>query len=55
MNKSYFSEISENVTIFVTESIFVEDTIKERRRKQTIAFIHCSYMLGLLFVKDHKD
>ena len=39
MNKSYCDEISENLTKFVTEGTFVGYTIKERRGKQTIAFL----------------
>ena len=39
MNKSYCGEISENITRFVTECIFVGDTTKERKGKQTIAFL----------------
>ena len=39
MNKSYCDEISENLTEFVTEGTFVGYTIKERRGKQTIAFL----------------
>ena len=39
MNKSYFGEISENITKFVAECIFVSDTIKEKRCKQAIAFL----------------
>ena len=42
--KSYCGEISENITKFVTECIFVGDTIKkERRGKQTIAFLAVSW------------
>ena len=35
MNKNYCNEISQSITKFVTEWIFVGDTIKERRGKQT--------------------
>ena len=38
MNKSYCGEISENITKFVTECIFLGDTVKEKRGKQAIAF-----------------
>ena len=39
MNKRYCDEILENVTTFVTECIFVGYAIRERRGKQTIAFL----------------
>ena len=34
MNKSYCDEVSENLTVFVTECIFVDYAIRERRGKQ---------------------
>ena len=39
MNKSYCDKVSENLTAYVTECIFVGYTIRERRGKQTIAFL----------------
>ena len=39
MNKSYDDEVSENLTTFVTECIFVGYAIRERRGKQTIALL----------------
>ena len=39
MNKSYCDEVLENLTAYVTECIFVGYVIKERRGKQTIAFL----------------
>ena len=38
MNGSYCDKIPENLIKFVTECIFVGDTIKEKSGKQTIAF-----------------
>ena len=39
MNKSYCGKISENLTTFVTECIFVGYTMREQKGKQTIAFL----------------
>ena len=39
MNKSYCDEVSENLTPFVTKCIFVGYAIRERRGKQTIAYL----------------
>ena len=39
MNTSYCEKVSENLTAFVTESIFVVYVIRERQGKQTIAFL----------------
>ena len=39
MNGSDCDKISENLTKFVTECIFVGDTIKEKSSKQTTAFL----------------
>ena len=39
MNKSYCDEVSENLTVFVTECIFVDYAIREGRVKQTVAFL----------------
>ena len=44
MNKSYCHEVSENITTFVTECIFLEYTIRERRGKQTIAILSVSWI-----------
>ena len=39
MSKSYDDEVSENLTTFVIECIFVGYAIRERRGKQTIALL----------------
>ena len=39
MNKSYCDKISENLTTFVTECIFVGYTMRERKGNQTIEFL----------------
>ena len=39
MNTSYYDEVSENLTTFVTECIFEGYAIRERRGEQTIVFI----------------
>ena len=39
MNGSYCDKIPENLIKFVTEFIFVGDTIKEKSGKQTVAFL----------------
>ena len=51
MNKSYCNEIRENLTTFVTECIFVSYKIRERRGKQTIAFLAVTW---LTIFKGHK-
>ena len=51
MNKSYCNEIRENLTTFVTECIFVSYKIRERRGKQTIAFLAVTW---LSIFKGHK-
>ena len=38
MSKSSCDEVSENLTTFATECIFVGHAIRERRGKQKIAF-----------------
>ena len=39
MNKIYCDEVSENLTTLVTWCIFVGYAIRERKGKQTIAFL----------------
>ena len=39
MNKICCDKVSENLTTFVTECIFVGCTVKERRIKQAITFL----------------
>ena len=39
MNKSHCDKISENLTTFVTECVLMGYTIREKRDKQTIAFL----------------
>ena len=43
MNKSYCDEVSENLTPFITECIFVGFAIRERWGKQTIAFLSVTW------------
>ena len=43
MNGSYCAKISENLIKFVTEGIFVGDTIKEKSGKQTVAFLAATW------------
>ena len=47
MNKSYCDEVSETLTTFVTECIFVGYTIRGRKGKQKKHFLR---LLGLLFI-----
>ena len=51
MNTSYYDEVSENLTTFVTECIFVSYAIRERRGKQTIAFaaVTCFFFIRNAF------
>ena len=51
MNKSYDDEVSENLTTFVTECIFVGYAIRERRGKQTIALLAviCFFLISNAF------
>ena len=46
MNKSY-CDMYQNVTKFVTECIFVGYTVRERKGKQTIAFLAVTWLLLL--------
>ena len=45
MNKSYCDAISENLTKFVSKCIFVGYAIKERKGKQTIAFLAVTWLI----------
>ena len=38
MSKSYHEEVSENLTAYVTECVFVGYKIRDTKGKQTIAF-----------------
>ena len=56
MNKSYCDEVSENLTAFVTECIFVDYVVKERRGKQKVAFLAATWFtINISYLYNYSD